>query len=66
MEAYGKVQDNINESYQHVKQLAQLAQRTACIEDFQGQQMLLSLPGKNAQEIEIPCIMLPPAKSSQV
>lgn len=66
MEAYGRAQDNINESYQHIKQLTRLTQKTTRVEDFQGQQMLLSLSGKNAQEIELPCIMLPPAKNARV
>ncbi|KAJ3535232.1 hypothetical protein NM208_g7220 [Fusarium decemcellulare] len=65
MKSYNRAQASIDQSYQHIDQLAQLAKRNILSEDFHGQQMLLSLSGDSAPKVKPTCFMLPQTKDGR-
>lgn len=65
MKNYMTAQLNIGEIYQSNDRLTQIAKRSTLREDFKAQQKLLSSP-ESSKEATLPCIMLPPTRSTSI
>lgn len=66
MKNYMTAQLNIDEIYQRIDRLTQIATRSILREDFKAQQELLSSPPESSKDATLPCIILPPARSASI
>ncbi|KAK0624769.1 hypothetical protein B0T17DRAFT_531004 [Bombardia bombarda] len=66
LKVYNASLTSINDRFEHVSVLTRLLKENTMVNDFQGQQSLLSLSPANFTEVaKLPCVMLPAGRGSR-